>query len=146
MLRRALVAPALLLAAVVAQVSLVNRLPLPGDAAPNLVVLVVAALAVAGGPVPGMLAGFAGGLALDVAPPGSNLAGEYALVLCLVGYGCGVLAMQRVRRVAAAAPLLSLPVMAAGLLAAEALQSGLGMMLSDPGMALPAVKHVLPAT
>ena len=34
----------------------------------------------------GMLAGFAGGLALDIAPPAAHYAGEYALVFCLVGY------------------------------------------------------------
>ena len=58
-LRRALVPPAFVVLAVLAQVTIVNRLPLPGDASPDLVLLVVAALAVTGGPVPGMLAGHA---------------------------------------------------------------------------------------
>ena len=80
-LRRALVPLAFLVLAVLAQVTMVNRLPLPGGASPDLVLLVVTALAVTGGPVPGMLAGFAGGLALDLAPPVSDLAGEYGLRL-----------------------------------------------------------------
>ena len=36
-----------------------------------------------------MITGFAAGLALDIAPPGSGYIGEYALVLCLVGWACG---------------------------------------------------------
>lgn len=144
LLRRVLVAPVLLALAIVLQVTLVNRLPLPGGAAPDVVLLVVLSLAATGGPVPGMLAGFLGGLALDVAPPGSDLAGENALVFCLVGYGCGALAAYQ-QREGEQAPLLLLPVVAVGAVAAEALQAGLGMMLSDPGMTVPAIKHVLPA-
>ena len=47
-------------------------------------ILVVAALAVSSGQVTGMIAGFLGGLALDIAPPGSDLVGENALV-CAAG-------------------------------------------------------------
>jgi rod shape-determining protein MreD len=174
LLRRALAAPVLLAVAVVLQVSLVNRLPLPGDAAPSLVMLVVAALAVTGGPVTGMIAGFLGGLALDIAPPGSNLVGENALVCCVVGYGCGALAAWRLSSAGASArttpdgrvipvtpftstsssgmwltaareaPLRTLPLLAAGVVVGEALQAGLGMLLSDPSMTRPAVQHVLP--
>jgi rod shape-determining protein MreD len=148
-LRRVVAIPVLLALAVIAQVSLVNRLPLPGDAAPNLVLLVVTALAVASGPVPGMLAGFLGGLALDVAPPGSILTGEYALVFCLVGYLCGAVALRQRKLVAQGAPdpglLAALPVMAAGTVAAEALLAGLGRLVSDPRMSVPAIEHVLPA-
>ena len=53
-----------------------------------MLVLVVT-LALATGPTAGMLIGFGAGLALDVAPPASGLLGLYALVFCLVGYGCG---------------------------------------------------------
>ena len=96
LLRRALAATVLLAVAVVLQVSLINRLPLPGIAGPSLVILVVAALAVTNGPVTGMIAGFLGGLALDIVPPGSSdLVGESALVCCVVRYGCGALAAWR---------------------------------------------------
>jgi hypothetical protein len=162
-LRRALAPPAFLVLAVLAQVTIVNRLPLPGDASPDLVLLVVAALAVTGGPVPGMLAGFVGGLALDLAPPVSDLAGETAFVFCAAGYACGVLAMQLSPRGANSRngtdtwnsasgtrdpglPVLaSLPVMVAGVGLAEALRGGLGLMLSDPRMTGPAITHVVPA-
>jgi hypothetical protein len=156
-LRRALVPPAFLVLAVLAQVTIVNRLPLPGGARPDLVLLVVAALAVAGGPVPGMLAGFVGGLALDLAPPVSHLAGESAFVFCAAGYACGLLAMQLPRagsdgkssawgtRDPGLPVLASLPVMVAGVGLAEALRAGLGLMLSDPRMTGPAIEHVLPA-
>ena len=66
---------------------MVNRLPLPGGAAPDLVLLLVTAIAVCTSPLTGALTGFAGGLALDVAPPAIHYAGEYALVFCLAGYG-----------------------------------------------------------
>jgi hypothetical protein len=175
LLRRALTAPVLLAVAVVLQVSLVNRLPLPGGAHPNLVILVVAALAVSSGPVTGMIAGFLGGLALDVAPPGSDLVGESALVCCAVGYGCGALAAWRLsspggaprttpggrvipvtpftsasssgmwRGAAREVPLRALPLMAASVVLGELLQVGLGMLVSDPSMTMSAVQHVLPA-
>lgn len=156
-LRRALVPPAFLVLAVLAQVTIVNRLPLPGDAVPDLVLLVVAALAVTGGPVPGMLAGFTGGLALDLAPPVSNLSGETAFVFCAAGYACGALARQLSRsgpdgksgapgaRDPGLPVLASLPVMVTGVGLAEALRGGLGLMLSDPRMTGPAIEHVLPS-
>jgi len=37
----------------------------------------------------GAVIGFLGGLALDVAPPGSQFTGQDALVFCLIGYACG---------------------------------------------------------
>ena len=77
---------------VVLQLTIVNRIAFPGGAGPDLVLLVVAALALAGGPMAGVLTGFLAGLALDVAPPGSHFTGQYALVFCLVGYLCGLLA------------------------------------------------------
>jgi len=86
---RALAVPVALILAVVCQLAVVNRAPLPGGAVPDLVLLVVVAVAVNTGPLTGLLAGFAGGLALDVAPPGGHLAGQYALVFCLTGYACG---------------------------------------------------------
>jgi len=144
--RRILLSPLLLIAAVLGQLVVVNRLPLPGGGGlPDVVLLVVAALGVSAGPVTGLLAGFAGGLAIDVAPPGGHLAGEYALVYCLVGYACG-----RTRDlVQGSSPdrsaTASLTVMAVGVVAGEAGKAALGLMLSDPNMTGPALRHVLPA-
>ena len=78
--------PVALFVAVIVQLTVVNRLPLPGGDAPDLVLLLVAAVAVTSNTMIATLTGFAGGLALDIAPPVSHYAGEYALVFCLVGY------------------------------------------------------------
>jgi len=144
-LRRLLAPPALLVLAIALQATMVNRLPLPGNGQPDLVLLIVLALAAVGGPVPGMLAGFIGGLALDVAPPGSDLVGEKALVFCLVGYGCGLFGAWQRQEETNLPPMAALPIVPICAAVAEALLAGLGRMLSDPSMTMPAIDHVLPA-
>jgi rod shape-determining protein MreD len=148
-LRKTLVAVALpvaLFAAVVAQLTVVNRLPLPGGDAPDLVLLLVAAVAVTSGTMTAMLTGFAGGLALDIAPPVTHYAGEYALVFCLVGY----LTARAMAAISAASggaerdPTICLAVMAVAAVAGEAGKAGLGLLLSDPNVTGPAIRHVLP--
>ena len=141
---QALAIPVVLLLAVTLQLALVNRAPLPGAAAPDLVLLAVAALAVCAGPMTGMLAGFCGGLALDIAPPAAHLAGEYALVFCLVGYACGRARNAIIYATGEQTLWTSLTVMALGVAAGEAGKAALGMMLSDPNVTSPAIKHVLP--
>ena len=88
-MRRVTFALVAIVVAVVLQTALLDRLPFPGGSAPDLVLVLVVTLALASGPMEGMLVGFGAGLALDVAPPASNLLGLSALVFCLVGYGCG---------------------------------------------------------
>jgi len=145
-IRRILLSPLLLIVAVLGQLVVVNRLPLPGGGGlPDVVLLVVAALGVSAGPVAGLLAGFAGGLAIDVAPPGGHLAGEYALVYCLVGYACGRTRDLVQGSSADRSATASLTVMAVGVVAGEAGKAALGLMLSDPNMTGPALRHVLPA-
>ena len=141
---QALAIPVVLLLAVTLQLALVNRAPLPGGATPDLVLLAVAAIAVCTGPMTGMLAGFCGGLALDIAPPAAHLAGEYALVFCLVGYACGRARNAITYATGEQTMITSLTVMALGVAAGEAGKAALGMMLSDPDVTSPAIKHVLP--
>jgi rod shape-determining protein MreD len=145
--RRALTGLALaviLLAAVVLQLTVVNRLPLPA-AYPDLVLLAVTAIAVCTGPLPGMLAGFAGGLALDIAPPASHYAGEYALIFCLAGYGAAR-AMRAIYDLTGERdPVTMFTVMAVAAAAGEAGKAALGMLLSEPDVTGPAIKQVLPA-
>lgn len=74
--------------AVVAQLSVLPQLGLP-LATPALVLIVVAAVGCARGAAAGATAGFAGGLLLDLAPPADHPAGQWALVLTLVGYLAG---------------------------------------------------------
>jgi rod shape-determining protein MreD len=144
-LRRLLGPPVLLVPAVLLQVTFINRLPLPGNAQPDMVLLIVLALAVVGGPVPGMLAGFVGGLGLDIAPPGSDLVGEKALVFCLVGYGCGLCGLWQRKGEENLPSLAALPIVPVCAAIAEVLIAGLGRMVSDPSMTVPAINHVLPA-
>jgi rod shape-determining protein MreD len=132
---------------VVVQLTIVDRIAFPGGTGPDLVLLVVAALALAGGPLAGALIGFSAGLALDIAPPGSHLVGQDALVFCLVGYLCGLVAEvptgDGVPEQGHTA-LFEIVVTAAGAVCGEALGALLGVMLSDPRVTWPAVKHVLP--
>lgn len=134
----------ILLAAVVLQLTVVNRLPLPA-AYPDLVLLAVTAIAVCTSPLPGTLAGFAGGLALDIAPPASHYAGEYALVFCLAGYGAarGVRAIYDLT--GERDPVTMFTVMAVAAAAGEAGKAAMGMLLSEPDVTGPAIKQVLPA-
>jgi rod shape-determining protein MreD len=145
--RKALVVAALpvaLFVAVAVQLTVVNRLPLPGGTAPDLVLVVVAAIAVSTSPMTGLLTGFAGGLALDIAPPATHYAGEYALVFCLTGYFAARVAAASGATTGERNPWAELGVMAAAVAAGEAAKAGLGLLLSDPDVTGPAIKHVLP--
>jgi rod shape-determining protein MreD len=143
---RALVSLVLTAVTVVVQVTIVDRIAFPGGGGPDLVLLLVAALALAGGPLAGLLTGFGAGLALDVAPPGSHFTGQDALVFCLIGYACGLLAddfsgdAEQGR-----SALFEIAVTAAGAVCGEALVALLGVMLSDPQVRWPAITNVLPA-
>jgi len=142
---RALVALVVVAITVVVQLTIVDRIAFPGGAGPNLVLLAVAALAVAGGPMVGVLTGFLAGLALDVAPPGSHFTGQNALVFCLVGYACGLLADESGDAEQEHTALFEIMVTAAGAVCGEALLALLGVMLSDPRVTWPAITNVLPA-
>jgi rod shape-determining protein MreD len=132
---------------VIVQLTVIDRIAFPGGAGPNLVLLAVAALALAGGPLTGMLTGFWGGLALDVAPPGSHFVGQNALVFCLIGYACGLLADDPSGDAAEQGhtALFEIVVTAAGAVCGEGLVALLGVMLSDPRVTWPAIRNVLPA-
>lgn len=141
---RALVSVVVVAFTVVLQVTVVDRIAFPGGTGPNLVLLTVAALALAGGPMAGVLTGFLAGLAVDVAPPGSHFVGQNALVFCLVGYACGLLAEETSDSEQGHTALFEIVVTAAGAVLGEALLALLGVMLSDPRVTWPAIKHVLP--
>lgn len=142
---RALVSAVVVAFAVVLQLTVVDRIVFPGGAGPDLVLLVVASLALAGGPMAGVLTGFLAGLALDVAPPGSHFVGQNALVFCLVGYVCGMLADTQDDAEQGHSALFEIVVVAAGAVLGEALLALLGVMLSDPRVTWQAITHVLPA-
>jgi rod shape-determining protein MreD len=58
---------------------------------PELLLLVVIAVALAAGPLSGALTGFGAGLLLDLAPYSVNLVGTGALAFTVIGYSAGVL-------------------------------------------------------
>jgi rod shape-determining protein MreD len=122
---RVVLAAALLLVAVVVQVTVLARLPLPG-ATPDLVLVVVASWALKRGPLSGAAIGFAAGLLRDLAPPMDGTLGLGALVLALVGYAVGLAADDAAR--SAVAPLVI--VVVASVLALL-LWAGLAVLLGD---------------
>ena len=140
-MRRFTFALVAILAAVVLQTALLDRLPFPGGSAPNLVLVLVVTLALASGPTEGMLIGFGAGLALDIAPPASNLLGLSALVFCAIGYGCG-----RLRGPLERSAWLPLAVVALGVAAGETLYALAGMTFGDPDITWQSVRQVLPVS
>jgi rod shape-determining protein MreD len=133
-----------LFAAVIVQLTVVNRLPFPGSAAPDLVLLLVTAIAVATTPAVGAVTGFLGGLALDIAPPAAHYAGEYALVFCLVGYFAARVMQVVWNMTGGRDKLMSFTVMAAAAAAGEVGKAAFGMLLSDPDVTGTVVSRVLP--
>lgn len=86
--RRILVSTILLFLAVLIEVTVLAPLDLPGST-PSLVLVVVVILAGQFGATTGAVAGFAGGLLLDIAPPAAGTIGVSALLLTVVGYAAG---------------------------------------------------------
>ncbi|GAA3395669.1 rod shape-determining protein MreD [Streptomyces roseoviridis] len=130
---RILLSAALILVALVVQVSVLARLQLPG-AVPDLVLLTVVALALVHGHVTGALVGFSAGLLADLAPPADHAAGRYALVLCVVGYLVGLARPENGRLKSAAGPMAVVAVAAVG---STLLYAGVGALVGDT-----AARHV----
>lgn len=126
-------------AALILQVTVADRLPLPGSVGPDLVLLAVVALALTGGSLLGLVTGFCAGLATDIVPPADHTIGRYALVYCLIGYLCGMAADEMER-----SQLLPFVAVATGALAGTVLYAVLGMMLGDPRAGWSVVSHVVP--
>ena len=144
---RGLICSAAVVLAVIVQLTIINRVAFPGGTGPDLVLLAVAALALANGPLAGSLIGFCAGLALDVAPPGSHFVGQDALVFCLIGYACGLVADEPSSDGVpdqGHTALFEITVTAVAAVFGEALSSLLGAMLSDPRVTWAAITHVLP--
>ncbi|MFJ2032787.1 rod shape-determining protein MreD [Streptosporangium sp. NPDC087985] len=119
---RDVISVGMLLLVMVVQVTVVNRLPLPGVGAPDLVLLALIGYALARGAAAGATMGFCAGLASDVLPPATHVIGQYALVLCLIGFMAGRVAESY----PAAVQLTALTCAAAGPLVAVAVGALLG--------------------
>jgi rod shape-determining protein MreD len=85
--RRFLLAVATVVPALLLQSTVLARLPLPGGA-PDLLLVLVIAFALAEGPLSGTLTGFGAGLLADL--NADHELGRTALVLALVGYVAGL--------------------------------------------------------
>jgi len=124
----------LLLLAAVLQVSFFGFFTLDG-VVPNLVLLVVVAVAIARGPDVAAPLGFLGGLVLDLAPPSDHVAGRWALALVLAAYVAG-----RVRQDARRSTVVALVTVAAASFLATSVFALSGMALGetvvDPAAAL----------
>jgi rod shape-determining protein MreD len=130
---RILLSSALIVVALVVQVSVLSRLHLPG-AVPDLLLLTVLGLAMVYGHVGGALIGFGAGLLADLAPPADHAAGRYALVLCVIGYLAGLIKPDNGRLKSATGPMVVVAVAAIG---TTLLYAGVGALVGDT-----AARHV----
>ncbi len=90
MARRVLVLTVVILTALLLQLTVLSRLPLPG-ATPDLLLVIVVGVGLAFGPAGGAATGFTAGLLLDIVPPAAGVLGLDALLLAAIGYACGLL-------------------------------------------------------
>ncbi|WP_067186323.1 rod shape-determining protein MreD [Microtetraspora niveoalba] len=128
---RNLLAAFLVFVALVVQVTVLNRLPVM--VVPDLVLLVVIALAAIRGPLDGAVIGFCAGLAADILPPAGEVLGQYALVMCLTGFVAGKLGEH--------VPLIATVVCA---VLAPAFTVGVGALIADDGVGWTYMRTVWP--
>ncbi|GAA2227700.1 rod shape-determining protein MreD [Streptomyces amakusaensis] len=124
---RTLLSAALVVVALVLQVSVLSRLQLPG-AVPDLLLLTVLGLALVYGHLAGAFIGFGAGLLADLAPPADHAAGQYALVLCVIGYLAGLARPENGKLKSATGPML---VVVAAAVASTLLYAGVGALVGD---------------
>ncbi|KWX02022.1 rod shape-determining protein MreD [Carbonactinospora thermoautotrophica] len=107
----------LVVAALTLQLTLLSRLGLPG-ATPDLLLVVVVALALVYGPRAGALVGFGAGLAADLVPPADHAIGRFAFVLCLIGYLAGAVRTEAARSAVGSMVVIGLAAVGAALVGA----------------------------
>ncbi|MFI9046505.1 rod shape-determining protein MreD [Streptomyces sp. NPDC053427] len=132
-INRILLATPLVVVALVVQVGVLARLQLPG-AVPDLLLLVVLALALVYGHVGGCLVGFGAGLLADLAPPSDHAIGRYALVLCVIGYAAGLTKPDSGQHRSATVPLM---VVIGAAIGSTLMYAGVGALVGDT-----AARHV----
>jgi rod shape-determining protein MreD len=135
-----------LVIALMVQLTVLNGMRLPGGGVPDLVLVLVAALAMAEGPVLGTVTGFAAGLSLDLAPPGSAAIGQYALVFCLAGWAAGRLSPVATQSARQSAGLLATALLALVVAAAEVLSAAVSLLVAPAAVTLSQIRVVLPST
>lgn len=125
--RRTLAFGATVLLIALVQGSVVARLPWPGSAAPHLAALFVLAVALRAGARVGAVTGFATGLLLDLLPPAAHALGQWAFILCGLGYLLGLVAAD-----VAESRLLTVGLAAGAAALAPLAFTLFGQLLGDP--------------
>ncbi len=120
----AVTAALLLFTALVVQLAVLSRLPLP-YATPDLVVVVLVSCAVSEGPLAGLVLGFGTGLVADLAS--DHQVGRLALIFTLVGYAVG--SLRDDSRTSTLVPLAAVGAATAAVVGLTALT---GVLLGDP--------------
>lgn len=136
--RRLLLGALLVLTAVLLQVTVVTRVPLPGSP-PDLVLVVVLALALADGPLTGTVAGFAAGTLADL--QSDHELGRLALAYVVAGHLVGAAAGDDER--SWLRPFAAVGLGAAGALVLYAAE---GVLLGDPRVSAGALGRGLVST
>ncbi|MEU3020389.1 MULTISPECIES: rod shape-determining protein MreD [unclassified Nocardiopsis] len=126
--------------AVLAQATIVNRLPF--EWGPDLVLAAVVGVALTTRPAAAAGCGFAAGLAMDLLPPAEHPLGRYALVLCVAAYLVSLLRANTGLGGAAGsvvAPLTALVVAAVAAVGTGLAYAALGYLAGDGNVTLGAV-------
>ena len=137
---RTLVIAALVLVALVLQVSFFPSFAYNG-VVPNLLLLVVVAAALTRGAEFAMVLGFSAGLLVDLAPPADHVAGRWALALVLAGYLAG-----RVRQDAGQSALATIVTVAATSFVATSVFALSGLLLRDESVSVVQALQVIPVS
>jgi len=123
-LSRFLLGAATVLTALLLQTTVVTQLPLPG-AAPDLLLVLVVAFALAEGPLSGMSTGFVAGLLADLSA--DHQLGRLALAYTVVGYVAGLVEDDTER-----STVLPFVAVALGAVTGLLVFAGEGALLGDP--------------
>jgi rod shape-determining protein MreD len=97
-----------------------------------VLLLCVVAFALGWGPGAGSVLGFGAGLALDLVPPTDSAVGQWAFVLCVVGYLSGL-----VRRAGEGSVFVPLAVVAAASAGSTLLYAAMAGLIGDPRVTWP---------
>jgi rod shape-determining protein MreD len=137
-LLRTLLTAALVVLAASLQSGLLSQIAIAG-VVPDLVLLVVVAVAFVHGPSHGAMVGLLAGLTLDLAPPADHTAGRWALALVVVGYLAGM-----VRSGATDSAVAAVVTVGACAFVGASVFALSGLVLADPGVTVARVLEVLP--
>ena len=133
--RRFLLGAVSVVTVLLVQLTIVGRLPLPGSA-PDLVLVLVVAFALAEGPMSGLVTGWSAGLLADALA--AHELGRLALAYAIAGYVTGMLKDETER-----STLQPFGAVALGALLSLGAYVSVGILLGDPRITLQAIGRSL---